>query len=356
MNKSEIAERAAREIRHLVICEDCKTRGIPGTKKFNWPLCDWCIREVDKIQPVIEYVCKFVERAIAESQVPQPPNSQLCTCHSGYNQFCCRHGLNGYFQRKEKSEKTELGDGEPSAPPALAHSAYLNNSGVITGISDRVDLMRDSSLDTTTTRSPCGVQDHADAAQIVGEQSPELGDGEPSPRTDQDYAIEHGGYLADAVMQYLTARNHFDEKESTGDCDEGECDLLNDCRRALINAVGEFRKRAKRVSGAAQEVSPPSPVCKAQRTGVGGNDPIDCDWPFCGCDPKADKVIKAIQESGFDIVKTGGDTRELKAALTKIEENDSSCECDDHTQPECCANVPVSDCFCARCIAGKALL
>ena len=68
----------------------------------------------------------------------------------------------------------------------------------------------------------------------------------PKPRTDKDYAIEHGGYLADAVMQYLTARNAFDEKESTSGCDEGDTDLLNDCRRALINAVGEFRKRANR--------------------------------------------------------------------------------------------------------------
>jgi hypothetical protein len=47
---------------------------------------------------------------------------------------------------------------------------------------------------------------------------------------------------------------------------------------------------------------------------------------------------------------------ELVEALEKIEQNDSSCECDDHTQPECCANVPVTDCFCAHCIAGKALL
>jgi hypothetical protein len=92
----------------------------------------------------------------------------------------------------------------------------------------------------------------------LNDKNVELGDGEPSLRTDKDYAIEHGGYLADAVMQYLTAHNQFDEKESTSSgCDQGDADLLNDCRRALINAVGEFRKRAKRASGAAQEVSPP---------------------------------------------------------------------------------------------------
>jgi hypothetical protein len=50
------------------------------------------------------------------------------------------------------------------------------------------------------------------------------------------------------------------------------------------------------------------------------------------------------------------ETARLKAALELIENYDSSCECDDHTQPECCANVSVIDCFCAHCIAGKALV
>lgn len=27
-------------------------------------------------------------------------------------------------------------------------------------------------------------------------------------------------------------------------------------------------------------------------------EPGDCDWPFCGCDPYANKVIEAIEESG----------------------------------------------------------
>jgi hypothetical protein len=39
--------------------------------------------------------------------------------------------------------------------------------------------------------------------------------------------------------------------------------------------------------------------CAARRQGTaGGNDPADCDWPGCGCDPTADKVIAALQESG----------------------------------------------------------
>lgn len=40
-------------------------------------------------------------------------------------------------------------------------------------------------------------------------------------------------------------------------------------------------------------------TCAARRQGtIGGNDPADCDWPVCGCDPYADKVIAALQESG----------------------------------------------------------
>lgn len=40
-------------------------------------------------------------------------------------------------------------------------------------------------------------------------------------------------------------------------------------------------------------------TCAARRQGTaGGNDPADCDWPVCGCDPYADKVVAALQESG----------------------------------------------------------
>lgn len=40
--------------------------------------------------------------------------------------------------------------------------------------------------------------------------------------------------------------------------------------------------------------------CAARRApaGFAGETPPDCDWPFCGCDPYASKVIEALQESG----------------------------------------------------------
>lgn len=39
-------------------------------------------------------------------------------------------------------------------------------------------------------------------------------------------------------------------------------------------------------------------ACKADRSGVGGNTPQDCDWPGCGCDPYADSVLEALREAG----------------------------------------------------------
>lgn len=41
-------------------------------------------------------------------------------------------------------------------------------------------------------------------------------------------------------------------------------------------------------------------TCAARKQGtVFGNDPADCDWPMCGCDPYANKVVEALQESGL---------------------------------------------------------
>jgi hypothetical protein len=35
-------------------------------------------------------------------------------------------------------------------------------------------------------------------------------------------------------------------------------------------------------------------------------EPQDCDWPQCGCDPVATRVLEYIQESGFKIVRDDG--------------------------------------------------
>lgn len=41
--------------------------------------------------------------------------------------------------------------------------------------------------------------------------------------------------------------------------------------------------------------------CAARRSGTaGGNDPADCDWPHCGCDEHATKVLQSLEEEGLD--------------------------------------------------------
>jgi len=42
--------------------------------------------------------------------------------------------------------------------------------------------------------------------------------------------------------------------------------------------------------------------CGARQRHIGA-EIQDCDWPVCGCDPYASKVLDAIEESGFEIVR-----------------------------------------------------
>jgi hypothetical protein len=38
-------------------------------------------------------------------------------------------------------------------------------------------------------------------------------------------------------------------------------------------------------------------ICKVKAAGL-TDPPQDCDWPWCGCDPHADRVLAALQEEG----------------------------------------------------------
>lgn len=49
------------------------------------------------------------------------------------------------------------------------------------------------------------------------------------------------------------------------------------------------------------EVSPWT--CKAKSSAT--DPPQDCDWPRCGCDPKANQVIEALEERGWIAPKPG---------------------------------------------------
>jgi hypothetical protein len=41
----------------------------------------------------------------------------------------------------------------------------------------------------------------------------------------------------------------------------------------------------------------PTFTCAARKQSL--PEPADCNWPSCGCDPMADKVIEALRESGL---------------------------------------------------------
>ena len=66
---------------------------------------------------------------------------------------------------------------------------------------------------------------------------------------------------------------------------------------------GCSRPQCKRASKFLRE-QPKYFECKARYSGTaGGNPPQDCDWPMCGCDPVANRVLSSIHESGLEIVK-----------------------------------------------------
>lgn len=61
-----------------------------------------------------------------------------------------------------------------------------------------------------------------------------------------------------------------------------------------------YRRFADELEAVIDKVPSPQFQCGARKT---ADPPQDCDWPFCGCDPYADNVIDAIEESGrFTVV------------------------------------------------------
>ena len=36
------------------------------------------------------------------------------------------------------------------------------------------------------------------------------------------------------------------------------------------------------------------------RSSLNYGDPLDCSWPFCGCDDRAEKVVQSLQECGWE--------------------------------------------------------
>lgn len=53
--------------------------------------------------------------------------------------------------------------------------------------------------------------------------------------------------------------------------------------------------------------------CDARKQGTaGGNDPAECDWPTCGCDPYANKVMQAIEDRPMSNWEEESDRRDRR--------------------------------------------
>lgn len=95
--------------------------------------------------------------------------------------------------------------------------------------------------------------------------------------------------------------------------------------------------------------------CKAR---AATDPPQDCDWPCCGCDPHADKVIAALEESG----KLDGSLHQLTSeeelrlrTLIILRLVDAGCIGDDEqgcTRDD--DDIPI-DRWCVNCLMGRVL-
>lgn len=69
----------------------------------------------------------------------------------------------------------------------------------------------------------------------------------------------------------------------------------------------QARNLARLLTKHADELELRSPIglvtCKARSANIGANNPQDCNWPMCGCDAYADKVLEALQESDIRFVQ-----------------------------------------------------
>lgn len=83
-----------------------------------------------------------------------------------------------------------------------------------------------------------------------------------------------GDKLVDEVLRYVEATIRYLSEDGTA---QKARDLL-----ARLRSAPETRMAAWK--------------CKARNSWL--PEPQDCDWPVCGCDPHANRVIEALGESG----------------------------------------------------------
>ena len=69
--------------RNGLICDECRTRGIPNTRKFNWPLCDDCLLSVTPEK--LERLARVIASEFAK---PQPPT--ICGKNMRTKRMACQ--------------------------------------------------------------------------------------------------------------------------------------------------------------------------------------------------------------------------------------------------------------------------
>ena len=81
-----------------------------------------------------------------------------------------------------------------------------------------------------------------------------------------------------------------------------------------------YSKRIAELEAELAEVKPKW-QCKA-KSAFSSDPPQECDWPFCGCDPKADDVIESLQECGWASFEEVCETeREHKSELAEAKKD-----------------------------------
>jgi hypothetical protein len=93
--------------------------------------------------------------------------------------------------------------------------------------------------------------------------------------------------------------------------------------RALSESFGvgtesrmNLRLAAQRLEAREVSENDKPPFEQACRT-YSGPEPQDCNWPFCGCDDRANKVVETLQECGYADPDEAHRLRSLNAKLRK---------------------------------------
>lgn len=60
------------------------------------------------------------------------------------------------------------------------------------------------------------------------------------------------------------------------------------------------------------------------------SNPEDCQWPLCGCDPAANKVVETLIECGWGQIYPQGDVELLRKALKQI----ANARCVEGSEPQ----------------------